>query len=174
MEFPLLFRAIEKFADRLANQPSQGEAMLVGHLLEALKLFDGQGYRRSRSLHVSSICISLQHLACVCMPRPIYVDIRERDIGSYVAEAQKAVADKVKFPPGYYATWNGRFEYMQRTTARMKIVVPMRPAIVRPPLRHASELRSRLCSARSGSRTESGSSAGARRSPTVGARFRVG
>ncbi len=54
----------------------------------------------------------------------IYVDVRERDIGSYVAEAQKAVADKVKFPAGYYATWSGQFEYMERATARMKIVVP--------------------------------------------------
>jgi Cu(I)/Ag(I) efflux system membrane protein CusA/SilA len=54
----------------------------------------------------------------------IYVDVRDRDIGSYVAEAQKAVADKVKFPPGYYATWSGQFEYMERATARMKIVVP--------------------------------------------------
>jgi Cu(I)/Ag(I) efflux system membrane protein CusA/SilA len=54
----------------------------------------------------------------------IYVDIRERDIGSYVAEARKAVAAQVKFPPGYYATWSGQFEYMERATERMKIVVP--------------------------------------------------
>jgi Cu(I)/Ag(I) efflux system membrane protein CusA/SilA len=54
----------------------------------------------------------------------IYVDIRERDIGSYVAEARKAVAEQVKFPPGYYATWSGQFEYMERAAGRMKIVVP--------------------------------------------------
>jgi len=54
----------------------------------------------------------------------IYVDVRDRDIGSYVAEAQKAVAAKVQFPPGYYATWSGQFEYLERATARMKIVVP--------------------------------------------------
>jgi copper/silver efflux system protein len=55
----------------------------------------------------------------------IYVDIRDRDIGSYVAEARKAVAEKVRFPPGYYATWSGQFEYMERATAKMKIVVPI-------------------------------------------------
>ena len=55
----------------------------------------------------------------------IFVDIRERDIGSYVNEARKAVADQVKFPPGYYATWSGQFEYMERATAKMKIVVPV-------------------------------------------------
>ncbi|MDO8945370.1 MAG: efflux RND transporter permease subunit, partial [Desulfobacterales bacterium] len=44
----------------------------------------------------------------------IYVDIRDRDIGGYVADAKKAVAERVKFPPGYYATWSGQFESMER------------------------------------------------------------
>jgi Cu(I)/Ag(I) efflux system membrane protein CusA/SilA len=60
----------------------------------------------------------------------IFVDIRERDIGSYVAEARKAVAEKVKFPPGYYATWSGQFEYMERATAKMKIVIPITLLII--------------------------------------------
>ncbi|MFO1288380.1 MAG: efflux RND transporter permease subunit [Rubrivivax sp.] len=55
----------------------------------------------------------------------IFVDIRERDIGSYVAEARKAVADQVKFPPGTYATWSGQFEYMERAIEKMKVVVPV-------------------------------------------------
>jgi Cu(I)/Ag(I) efflux system membrane protein CusA/SilA len=55
----------------------------------------------------------------------IYVDIRDRDIGSYVADARKAVAEQVKFPPGYYATWSGQFEYMERAAAKMKIVIPV-------------------------------------------------
>ncbi|HZV54237.1 MAG TPA: efflux RND transporter permease subunit [Rhodocyclaceae bacterium] len=60
----------------------------------------------------------------------IYVDIRERDIGSYVAEARRAVAGQVKFPPGYYATWSGQFEYMERAAERLKIVVPLTLAII--------------------------------------------
>ncbi len=60
----------------------------------------------------------------------IYVDIRNRDIGSYVAEAQQAVRDKVKFPPGYYATWSGQFEYMQRAKEKMKVVIPVTLAII--------------------------------------------
>jgi Cu(I)/Ag(I) efflux system membrane protein CusA/SilA len=60
----------------------------------------------------------------------IYVDIRDRDIGSYVAEARKAVAQQVRFPPGYYATWSGQFEYMERAAARMKIVVPVTLLII--------------------------------------------
>ncbi len=55
----------------------------------------------------------------------IYVDIRERDIGSYVKDARKAVADQVKFPPGYYITWSGQFEYMERAIEKMKIVIPV-------------------------------------------------
>jgi copper/silver efflux system protein len=60
----------------------------------------------------------------------IYVDIRERDIGSYVAEARRAVAEQVKFPPGYYATWSGQFEYMERAAERLKIVVPFTLLII--------------------------------------------
>ncbi|HEX6019972.1 MAG TPA: efflux RND transporter permease subunit [Burkholderiaceae bacterium] len=55
----------------------------------------------------------------------IFVDIRGRDIGSYVADARKAVAEQVKFPPGYYITWSGQFEAMERAIAKMKIVVPV-------------------------------------------------
>ena len=55
----------------------------------------------------------------------IFVDIRDRDIGSYVADAKKAVAEQVSFPPGYYVTWSGQFEYMERAIEKMKIVIPV-------------------------------------------------
>ena len=55
----------------------------------------------------------------------VYVDIRDRDIGSYVADARRAVADKVAFPPGYYIAWSGQFEAMERAVGKMKIVVPL-------------------------------------------------
>ena len=54
----------------------------------------------------------------------VYVDFRGRDLGSYVHDAQRAVAAKVKFPPGYYVTWSGQFEYLQRAEQRMRIVIP--------------------------------------------------
>jgi Cu(I)/Ag(I) efflux system membrane protein CusA/SilA len=60
----------------------------------------------------------------------IYVDIRDRDIGGYVADAQRAVRDRVKFPPGYYATWSGQFEYMERAKERLAVVVPLTIMIV--------------------------------------------
>jgi Cu(I)/Ag(I) efflux system membrane protein CusA/SilA len=55
----------------------------------------------------------------------IFVDIRDRDLGGYVAEAQKAVAASVVFPAGYYVTWSGQFEYLERAEARLKVVVPV-------------------------------------------------
>ncbi len=55
----------------------------------------------------------------------IFVDIRGRDIGSYVEEAQRIVREKVDFPAGYYVTWSGQFEYMQRAIEKLKIVVPV-------------------------------------------------
>src|SRR5439155_12255130 len=60
----------------------------------------------------------------------IFVDIRDRDLGGYVAEAQKAVAASVKFPTGYYVTWSGQFEYLERAEARLKVVVPVTLLII--------------------------------------------
>lgn len=60
----------------------------------------------------------------------IYVDIRDRDIGSYVREAQQAVQEQVSFPPGYYVTWSGQFEYMERAAERLKIVVPLTLVVI--------------------------------------------
>ena len=55
----------------------------------------------------------------------IYVDIRDRDIGGFVADARKAVNDQVRFPPGYYIAWSGQFEYMERALEKLKVVVPL-------------------------------------------------
>jgi Cu(I)/Ag(I) efflux system membrane protein CusA/SilA len=60
----------------------------------------------------------------------IFVDIHGRDIGSYVADAKRAVAAQVKFPPGYYITWSGQFEYMQHAIARLKLLVPLTVLII--------------------------------------------
>ncbi|HEY5613951.1 MAG TPA: CusA/CzcA family heavy metal efflux RND transporter [Lysobacter sp.] len=60
----------------------------------------------------------------------IYVDTRDSDLGAYVRAAQEAVTSSVEFPPGYYATWSGQYEYMQRAIAKMKIVVPLTLALI--------------------------------------------
>jgi Cu(I)/Ag(I) efflux system membrane protein CusA/SilA len=60
----------------------------------------------------------------------VYVDIRDRDIGSYVADAQAAVKAGIQFPPGAYLMWSGQYEYLERAAARLKIVVPVTLAII--------------------------------------------
>ncbi|MDO8426126.1 MAG: CusA/CzcA family heavy metal efflux RND transporter, partial [Deltaproteobacteria bacterium] len=60
----------------------------------------------------------------------IFVDVRGRDIGSYVKDAKAAVASEVKFPAGYYASWSGQYEYMQRAYAKLKVIVPLTIGII--------------------------------------------
>lgn len=55
----------------------------------------------------------------------IQANVRGRDMGSFVAEAQAAVAQKVKLPPGYVVTWGGQFENQQRAQRTLMIVVPV-------------------------------------------------
>ncbi len=60
----------------------------------------------------------------------VYVDVVGRDIGGYVADAQKMVESEVKLPPGYTLVWSGQYEYMQRAKERMKLVIPATLAII--------------------------------------------
>ncbi|MEH6950631.1 CusA/CzcA family heavy metal efflux RND transporter [Nitrobacter sp. NHB1] len=60
----------------------------------------------------------------------VYVDIHDRDLGGYVADAQKAVQANIAFPPGYYVIWSGQYEYLERATARLKIVIPVTLLII--------------------------------------------
>ena len=60
----------------------------------------------------------------------IYVDTRESDLGRYVQAAQEAVAEQVQFPPGYYVTWSGQYEYMQRAAEKMRVVIPVTLALI--------------------------------------------
>ena len=55
----------------------------------------------------------------------VYVDMAGRDIGGYVAEAKRKVAEQVKLPPGYTISWSGQYEFMQRVTERLTYVVPL-------------------------------------------------
>jgi Cu(I)/Ag(I) efflux system membrane protein CusA/SilA len=59
-----------------------------------------------------------------------FVDIRGRDVGSYVAEARERVHEQVELPPGYSVTWSGQYEYMLRAKERLVQVVPFTLAII--------------------------------------------
>ena len=60
----------------------------------------------------------------------VYVDVAGRDIGGYVAEAQRMVRDMVTLAPGYSIVWSGQYEYMQRAQQKMRIVIPATLAII--------------------------------------------
>ncbi|MFN3727450.1 MAG: efflux RND transporter permease subunit [Allosphingosinicella sp.] len=60
----------------------------------------------------------------------VYVDVRDRDVVSYVAEARQRVAETVDLPPGYSIAWSGQFEYAERAGERLTWVVPATIAII--------------------------------------------
>lgn len=90
--------------------PTMGATMIPLGQLAKIKLEQGPPSIRTENTLLSAY---------------IFVDVRDRDIGSYIAGAQQAVREQVQFPPGYYATWSGQFEYMQRAAEKLKVVVPL-------------------------------------------------
>ena len=59
-----------------------------------------------------------------------YVDIVDRDLGSYVSEAQRVVAESLELPAGYSLAWSGQYEYMVRARERLAIVGPITVAVI--------------------------------------------
>jgi copper/silver efflux system protein len=60
----------------------------------------------------------------------VYVDVRGRDLRSAVQAMQRATAERVALPAGYAISWSGQFEYLERATARLQVVVPFTLAII--------------------------------------------
>jgi len=60
----------------------------------------------------------------------VYVDVRGRDLRSVVNDMQAAVAKQVAMPAGYAVSWSGQFEYLERATERLKLVVPVTLVVI--------------------------------------------
>ena len=60
----------------------------------------------------------------------IGANVRDRDLGGFVAELQKAVTDKVQLPDGYFIKWGGQFENLERATKRLSIIIPVTIAAI--------------------------------------------
>ncbi|MGO9395525.1 MAG: efflux RND transporter permease subunit, partial [Desulfobaccales bacterium] len=60
----------------------------------------------------------------------IYVDIRNIDLGSYIAKAKKAISERLKLPPGYNYIWSGQFEYLEQARQRLQVIIPITLAII--------------------------------------------
>ena len=60
----------------------------------------------------------------------IYIDIQDRDLGSYVEEAKRVVAEQVDLPAGYSLHWSGQYEFMERAKKKLALVVPVTLGII--------------------------------------------
>ncbi|MEO7682753.1 MAG: CusA/CzcA family heavy metal efflux RND transporter [Gemmatimonadaceae bacterium] len=60
----------------------------------------------------------------------IQLNVRERDMGGFVAEAQTIIGEQVKLAPGYFVTWGGQFENQQRAMKRLAVIVPITIALI--------------------------------------------
>jgi Cu(I)/Ag(I) efflux system membrane protein CusA/SilA len=103
--------------DKLRKLPivSERGARLVLSDVADLRITDGPPMLRSENARLSGW---------------VYVDIRGRDLKSAVQDMQRVVADKVQLPAGYSISWSGQFEFLERATAKLKVVVPFTLLII--------------------------------------------
>jgi Cu(I)/Ag(I) efflux system membrane protein CusA/SilA len=59
-----------------------------------------------------------------------FIDIRDRDLGSYIHDAKKQLAENLTLPTGYSVTWAGQYEYLLRVKDKLKIVIPVTLMII--------------------------------------------
>ena len=101
-----------------ARHPSKMALRLTNFLLSDvadLRITDGPPMLRSENARLSGW---------------VYVDIRGRDLRSAVQDMQRAVVKQVALPPGYSVSWSGQFEFLERATAKLKLVVPFTLLII--------------------------------------------
>ena len=110
-------RELRDSIDKLRNLPMVTErgAQIPLSAVASLAISDGPPMVRSENARLAGW---------------VYVDIRDRDLGSVVADAQRAVREKVKLPPGASLTWSGQFEYLERARTRLTLVAPFVIAII--------------------------------------------
>jgi Cu(I)/Ag(I) efflux system membrane protein CusA/SilA len=110
-------REVRDSVEKLRNLPvltERGAQIRLGDVA-AIRISDGPPMLKSENARLSGW---------------VYVDIRGRDLSSAVRDMQQAVAKEVTLPAGYSISWSGQFEYLERATAKLKIVVPATLVII--------------------------------------------
>ena len=110
-------RDVRDSESKLAELPVQtplGAQVTLGDVAE-VRIVDGPGMIKSENARLNGW---------------IYIDIQDRDLGSYVDEAREVVAGQVKLPPGYSLNWSGQYEYMERAREKLSTVIPVTLAII--------------------------------------------
>ncbi|MGI9523427.1 MAG: efflux RND transporter permease subunit, partial [Hyphomicrobiaceae bacterium] len=103
----------EQLAEILIPTPS-GQHIPLGELAK-IEITDGPPMLRSENARLTGW---------------VFVDIADRDIGTYVSEASTIIRDKIELPPGYSITWSGQFEQMIEARERLSIAIPTAALII--------------------------------------------
>jgi Cu(I)/Ag(I) efflux system membrane protein CusA/SilA len=110
-------RELRDSLDKLRRLPivsERGARLVLGDVAD-VRISDGPPMLRSENARLSGW---------------VYVDIRGRDLRGAVQDMQRVVAEKVKLPAGYSISWSGQFEFLERATAKLKVVVPFTLLII--------------------------------------------
>jgi Cu(I)/Ag(I) efflux system membrane protein CusA/SilA len=110
-------REIRDSLDKLRSLPivtERGTRLVLSDVAD-IRVTDGPPMLRSENARLSGW---------------VYVDIRGRDLRSAVQDMQRVVTEKVKLSPGYSISWSGQFEFLERATAKLKVVVPFTLLII--------------------------------------------
>ncbi len=99
---------------RLPFVTESGQRAVLGDVAD-IRITDGPPMLRSENARLSGW---------------VYVDIRGRDLKSAVLDMQQAVNREVRLSPGYAVSWSGQYEFLERATAKLKVVVPFTLAII--------------------------------------------
>ncbi|WP_298824675.1 efflux RND transporter permease subunit [uncultured Piscinibacter sp.] len=118
--FPINLRYPRELRDSMARLRAlpivtpRGQRLLLGDVAE-LRFSDGPPMLRSENARLAGF---------------VYVDIRGRDLRGAVRDMQRAVGEQVQLPAGYSVSWSGQFEFLERATAKLKLVVPFTLLII--------------------------------------------
>jgi Cu(I)/Ag(I) efflux system membrane protein CusA/SilA len=110
-------REVRDSLDRLRALPivtPRGQQLVLSDVAD-IRIDDGPPMLRSENARLAGF---------------VYVDLRGRDLGTAVREMQQVVTEQVKLPPGYSVAWSGQFEFLERATAKLKLVVPFTLLII--------------------------------------------
>ena len=110
-------REIRDSVENIRNLPivtERGAQITLGTVAD-IKIADGPPMLKSENARLSGW---------------VYIDIRGRDLQSAVTDMQQVVAKEVRLTPGYSIAWSGQFEYLERASAKLKIVVPFTLLII--------------------------------------------
>jgi Cu(I)/Ag(I) efflux system membrane protein CusA/SilA len=114
MRYPRDLRDSEVKLAELPIQTPVGAQIALGDVA-AVRIVGGPGMIKSENARLNGW---------------IYIDIQGRDIGSFVREAKRVVAEQVDLPAGYSLNWSGQYEYMERAKQRLSAVIPVTLAII--------------------------------------------